>query len=145
MDTDRQYRTEDDVFEDFTEEERAHLFGEPLATVWENLCAFEKYPEKVAVLTQGGILKQEYIESFKQGALIRWKTELINRLIPENYQDVIDMKKLHEQDTCTDCDLAMWHKIQLPLRLAKDSLKKKHFQVSSAKLSARVIMIRSVL
>jgi len=40
LDTDRQYRTEDDVFEDFTEEERAHLFGEPPATVWENLCAF---------------------------------------------------------------------------------------------------------
>lgn len=126
LDTDRQYRTEDDVFEDFTEEERAHLFGEPPATVWENLCAFEKYPEKVAVLTQGGILKQEYIESFKQGALIRWKTELINRLIPENYKDVIDMKKLHEQDTCTDCDLAMWHKIQLlRAKLAKDSFEEK--------------------
>lgn len=126
LDIDRQYRTEDDVFEDFTEEERAHLFGEPPATVWENLCAFEKYPEKVAVLTQGGILKQEYIESFKQGALIRWKTELINRLIPENYQDVIDMKKLHEQDTCTDCDLAMWHKIQLlRAKLAKDSFEEK--------------------
>lgn len=126
LDTDRQYRTEDDVFEDFTEEERAHLFGEPPATVWENLCAFEKYPEKVAVLTQGGILKQEYIESFKQGALIRWKTELINRLIPEHYQDVIDMKKLHEQDTCTDCDLAMWHKIQLlRAKLAKDSFEEK--------------------
>lgn len=126
LDTDRQYRTEDDVFEDFTEEERAHLFGEPPATVWENFCAFEKYPEKVAVLTQGGILKQEYIESFKQGALIRWKTELINRLIPENYQDVIDMKKLHEQDTCTDCDLAMWHKIQLlRAKLAKDSFEEK--------------------
>lgn len=126
LDTDRQYRTEDDVFEDFTEEERAHLFGEPPATVWENLCAFEKYPEKVAVLTQGGILKQEYIESFKQGALIRWKTELINRLIPENYQDVIDMKKLHEQDTCIDCDLAMWHKIQLlRAKLAKDSFEEK--------------------
>lgn len=126
LDTDRQYRTEDDVFEDFTEEERAHLFGEPPATVWENICAFEKYPEKVAVLTQGGILKQEYIESFKQGALIRWKTELINRLIPENYQDVIDMKKLHEQDTCTDCDLAMWHKIQLlRAKLAKDSFEEK--------------------
>lgn len=126
LDTDRQYRTEDDVFEDFTEEERAHLFGEPPATVWENLCAFEKYPEKVAVLTQGGILKQEYIESFKQGALIRWKTELINRLIPENYQDVVDMKKLHEQDTCTDCDLAMWHKIQLlRAKLAKDSFEEK--------------------
>lgn len=30
LDTDRQYRTEEDVFEDFTAEERSKLFGEPL-------------------------------------------------------------------------------------------------------------------
>lgn len=126
LDTDRQYRTEEDVFEDFTAEERSKLFGEPPATVWENLCAFEKYPEKVAVLTQGNILKKEYIDSFMQGALIRWKTELLTRLIPENYQAVIDMKRLHNQETCTDCDLAMWRKIQnLRAKLAKDSFEEK--------------------
>lgn len=126
LDTDRQYRTEEDVFEDFTAEERSKLFGEPPATVWENLCAFEKYPEKVSVLTQGNILKKEYIDSFMQGALIRWKTELLTRLIPENYQAVIDMKRLHNQETCTDCDLAMWCKIQnLRAKLAKDSFEEK--------------------
>lgn len=126
LDKERQYRTEEDVFEDFTADERAALFGKPPATVWENLCALKKYPEKVAVLTQGNILREEYIESFMQGALIRWKTELLNRLIPENYQAVIDMKKLHDQDTCTDCDLAMWHRIQLlRAKLAKDSFDEK--------------------
>lgn len=126
LDKDRQYRTEDDVFEDFSAEERSRLFGEPPATVWENLCAFKKYPEKLAVLTQGGILKKEYIDSFMQGALIRWKTELLTRLIPENYQAVIDMKRLHSQDGCTDCDLAMWRKIQqLRAKLAKDSFEEK--------------------
>lgn len=126
LDTDRQYRTENDVFEDFSAEERAKLFGRPPATVWENLRAFKEYPEKVAVLTQGGIMKEEYIESFMQGALIRWKTELLNRLIPENYQAVIDMKRLHNQDTCTDCDLAKWHRIQLlRAKLAKDSFEEK--------------------
>ena len=78
------------------------------------------------MLTQGDILKKEYIESFRQGALIRWKTELLNRLIPENYQAVVDMKRLHNPDTCTDCDLAMWHKIQsLRAKLAKDSFEEK--------------------
>ena len=32
---DREYRSEDDVFEDFSEEERSRLFGKPPATVWE--------------------------------------------------------------------------------------------------------------
>jgi glutamine synthetase len=125
LEDDRQYRT-DDVFEDFTAEERSRLFGEPPATVWENLRAFDKYPEKVAVLTQGNILKREYIESFRQGALIRWTTELVNRVIPENYLAVVQMKKLHTPDTSTDCDLALWHKIQvLRSKLAKDSFEEK--------------------
>ena len=122
----RQYRTEEDVFEDFTAEERGARFGEPPATVWENLCAFAKYPEKMAVLTQGNILKAEYLESFRQGALIRWKTELLTRLIPDAHQAVIAMKKLHTPDSSTDCDLALWHKIQqLRSKLAKDSFEEK--------------------
>lgn len=122
LEKDRQYRTEDDVFEDFTAEERARLFGKPPATVWENLQAFEEYPEKVKVLTQGNVMKPQFIESFKQGALIRWKTELLSRLLPEYYQAVVEMKRLHDQETCTDGDLAMWHKIQvLRTKLAKDS------------------------
>lgn len=122
LEKDRQYRTEDDVFEDFTAEERARLFGKPPATVWENLQAFEEYPEKVEVLTQGDVMKPQFIESFKQGALIRWKTELLSRLLPEYYQAVVEMKRLHDQETCTDGDLAMWHKIQvLRTKLAKDS------------------------
>lgn len=137
LDTDRQYRTEDDVFEDFTAEERSKLFGEPPATVWENLCAFDKYPEKVGVLTQGGILKKEYIESFKQGALTRWKTELLTRLIPENYLAVVEMKKLHDPESCTDCDLALWHKIQaLRMKLAKDSFEEKSLFTSIRKAIA---------
>lgn len=122
LEKDRQYRTEDDVFEDFTAEERARLFGKPPATVWENLQAFEEYPEKMEVLTQGNVMKPQFIESFKQGALIRWKTELLSRLLPEYYQAVVEMKCLHDQETCTDGDLAMWHKIQvLRTKLAKDS------------------------
>ncbi|MCQ2372613.1 MAG: glutamine synthetase [Phascolarctobacterium sp.] len=126
LEEERQYRTEDDVFEDFTEEERARLFGEPPATVWENLCAFEKYPEKVSVLTAGNILKPEFIASFKEGALIRWKTELQSRLLPECAQTVSSMKRLHTADTCSDWDLSMWAKVNtLRAKLAKDSFAKK--------------------
>ena len=137
LEKDRQYRTEDDVFEDFTAEERSKLFGEPPATVWENLKAFDKYPEKVDVLTQGNILRKEYIESFRQGALIRWTTELLTRLIPEYYQAVVEMKKLHSPGSSTDCDLALWHKIQvLRARLAKDSFEEKSLFTSIRKAVA---------
>ncbi|MGV2645023.1 glutamine synthetase, partial [Clostridium perfringens] len=46
----RAYRSEEDVFEDFTDSQRDEYFGVAPATVFENLSAFDKYPEKVEVL-----------------------------------------------------------------------------------------------
>lgn len=111
LEKDREYRSEDDVFEDFNEEERSRLFGKPPATVWENMCAIKNYPEKIAVLTTGNILKKEFIESFAKGALIRWQTELLNRIIPEYHSEICQMKKLHDDDNHTTHDAAMWEKI----------------------------------
>ena len=111
LEKDREYRSEHDVFEDYNEEERANLFGKPPATVWENMCAIKNYPEKIAVLTTGNILKKEFIESFAKGALIRWQTELLNRIIPEYHKEICLMKKLHDDDNHTTHDAAMWEKI----------------------------------
>lgn len=111
LEKDREYRSEHDVFEDYNEEERDHLFGKPPATVWENMCAIKNYPEKIAVLTTGNILKKEFIESFAKGALIRWQTELLNRIIPEYHKEICLMKKLHDDDNHTTHDAAMWEKI----------------------------------
>ena len=111
LEKDREYRSEHDVFEDYNEEERSHLFGKPPATVWENMCAIKNYPEKIAVLTTGNILKKEFIESFAKGALIRWQTELLNRIIPEYHKEICLMKKLHDDDNHTTHDAAMWEKI----------------------------------
>ena len=47
LDKDRVYRSERDVFDEYTEEERDKLFGRAPKTVWENIMAFEKYPEKL--------------------------------------------------------------------------------------------------
>lgn len=111
LEKDREYRSEHDVFEDYNEEERDHLFGKPPATVWENMCAIKNYPEKIAVLTTGNIIKKEFIESFAKGALIRWQTELLNRIIPEYHKEICLMKKLHDDDNHTTHDAAMWEKI----------------------------------
>ena len=61
-----------------------------------------------------------------QGALNRWETDLLTRLIPENYQAVIDMKRLHNQETCTACFLALCRNFFfLRAKLAKDSFEEK--------------------
>ena len=121
----RAYRSEEDVFEDFTAEERDNLFGAPPATVWENMAAFEKYPAKVKVITAGGALRPQIIKSFREGALLRWKTELIARILPE-MRDVVRKAHRIETDFRTDQDSYNWNKIKAAREfLAKDSIDKK--------------------
>lgn len=126
LEKDRAYRSEHDVFEDYTTEERDRLFSKPPATVWENMQAIEKYPEKVAVLTQGGVFRKELIDAFVAGALVRWKTELTQRIIGENMDIVKYCCCLHEAETAVDLDLYHWDQIQaLRIYLAKDTLAQK--------------------
>lgn len=125
LEKDRAYRSEEDVFEDYTEEERNALFGAPPATVWENMIAMEQYPEKKAVLTAGGALRDEIIAGFVAGALTRWKTELASRIIPENLAIVRACKRISSED-CTDQDCYNWGKVnELRYYLAKDTLDQK--------------------
>lgn len=118
LETDRQYRTEDDVFEDFTPAERNKLFGQPPATVWENLQALKQNPQKRKVLTASGILKDEFIESFCEAAMIRWKTEMVMQYLPEY---VGKIKKLKMLCNINSVDKANWDKVdELRQELAKD-------------------------
>lgn len=123
LETDREYRSEEDVFEEFSEEERSSLFGQPPATVWENMLAFDRYPEKKAALAAGEIFREEYMESFRKGALIRWQTELVSRIIPEYYGEICKMKKRHREDGGAALDSVMWDKIaSYRSTLAKDKV-----------------------
>ncbi|MDL2281167.1 glutamine synthetase [Selenomonadales bacterium OttesenSCG-928-I06] len=125
LEQDRAYRSEEDIFDDYTAEERDRLFGKHPATVWENMQNLDKYPEKVEVFTRSNVLRKEIIDAFVGGALIRWKTEILNRIIPENLAFVKAVKPLHDKDA-TDMDLQNWKKIaQLRYLLAKDSVAKK--------------------
>ena len=86
----------------------------------------KKYPDKVKVLTTGNVLRSELIDAFVAGALARWRTELVTRIIPENTELVRSCQCLHDADTESDYDLYMWNKVQqLRLELAKDTIDKK--------------------
>ncbi|QXM07361.1 glutamine synthetase [Crassaminicella indica] len=126
LEKERAYRSEEDVFEDYTEKERVALFGKPPATVWDNLVNFEKYPEKKSVLLKGNVFNESIINSYKTATLTQWTTELYNRIIPENMNIVRSYKKLHKNDYVTDLDVVTWEKINhLRYYLMKDSLNKK--------------------
>ena len=125
LEKDRAYRSEQDVFEDYTAEERNRLFGAPPATVWENLSALDKYEEKRAAITSAGAFTDPIIEAFKDGALTRWKMELLARIIPEN-REIVRAAKEIETEYVTDQDAYNWNKInELRYYLAKDSIDEK--------------------
>jgi glutamine synthetase len=84
LEKDRAYRSEENVFEHFTAEERDRLFGRPPATVWETLANLDRYPDKVSVLQAGGVFGSEMLASYRAATLLRWATELTDRIIPEN-------------------------------------------------------------
>ena len=126
LETNRAYRSEEDVFDDFTPEDRDRLFGKPPATVWENMQALQTYQEKVGTLGKGDVLSPKIISAFVQGALTRWKTEIVTSLLPQGLEVVRECKKIHDPSTATDLDLQLWDKIEeLRLYLAKDSIQQK--------------------
>ena len=125
LEKNREYRSEKDVFEDYTEEERNKFFGIAPATVWQNVQGWVNYPEKVAAIAGNGVFTEKALESYKTYIINEWSTELHSREI-HNYMDrVRECVKCHGDDA-TDYDLANWEKINdLKYYVAKDTLEKK--------------------
>ncbi len=126
LEKDRMYRSEIDVFEDFTAEERDANFGKPPKTVWENINSFDNYPEKLDVILNGYVFTPAIIESYKESCISHWTTELKNRILLSNSNSVRRFKKLHGSDDITDLDVVHWEKVNnLRHVLLKDSLSNK--------------------
>ena len=120
LETEREYRSEKNVFEDYTDEERTKLFGAPPRTVWENLKNFDKYPEKVKAVADG-IMDQLSLDSYRSCITSEWATEYHFRNIPNAMDDIKECKMKHGVDA-TDFDEASWEEInKLRFEIAKDS------------------------
>lgn len=126
LEKDRAYRSEEDVYQAYTEEERNRYFGKAPATVWESVGAFLQYPEKTVVLKKNGIMDDLTISSYQEAVIDQWATELHNRIIPNTMDMVREFKKRHTDNECTDYDFANWAKIDgLRTYLGQDEIAKK--------------------
>lgn len=104
----RAYRSEEDVFEDFTNEEREEFFGKAPATIFENLSAFDKYPEKLNALKAGEVLNDKLVNSFRLAVTKRWITEISGRIIANYSDEIRSYKMLHSLDKALDLDVSNW-------------------------------------
>ncbi|HPS70509.1 MAG TPA: hypothetical protein PLO19_07195, partial [Candidatus Cryosericum sp.] len=109
LEQDRAYRSEENVFEHYSKEERDRLFGVPPATVWENMQMLEKLPDRIRVLGAGDTLTPRVIQAFRAAALARWKHELLARIVPDDLEVVWscarrDLDSTRAQELWTDID-----------------------------------------
>jgi glutamine synthetase len=126
LEKDREYRSEEDVFEHYTREERENLFGKPPATVWENLCNLSKYPAKREVLSRGDVFDSKLLDSYVKAISLQWSLELGERIVIENIEEVRKCVKLHGKEGFNDYDEELWTEINgLRHYLVKSSLRDK--------------------
>lgn len=111
LDKYRVYRSEKDVFDDFTEEERSKYFGQAPRTVWENILAFDRYPEKLEIFKRDDVMTEMALESYRTAVLDQWATELKNRTIPEVMDLLRECVMYHDEDDCSDYDRWCWSDI----------------------------------
>ncbi|MBI3967917.1 MAG: glutamine synthetase [Chloroflexi bacterium] len=118
----RQYRSEEDVFEHFTAEERDRLFGQPPATVWEMLKHLDRYPAKREILSNGDVLRPHIVQAYRDAMMLKWTAELLNRVLPDHAATVRSCVKLHGADG-NELDEQRWEAIQsLRCELTKDDV-----------------------
>jgi glutamine synthetase len=126
LDTDREYRSENNVFEDYTKEERDRLFGRAPATVWENLCALDTHRDRLHVLKEGHVMPTLVLKSYCEQTLAQWKTELHDRIIPDTMNVIRGCVKAHRDDDFSDYDIKNWLEIdRMRHEMAKDTINEK--------------------
>lgn len=119
LETGRAYRCEENVFEDFTQEERDHMFGKPPATVWENISIMRKNPDKLALITASPAFTGDIVDSFMDSIVYRWKNELIDRIIPEQEELIKGFIELGSEDKL---DEKRWKEIRASrIEISKDT------------------------
>ena len=111
LEKDRMYRSERDVFDEYSEEERDLYFGKAPRTVWENIRAFDLYPEKLEIFKRDDVMTDTTLESYREAVISQWETELRNRIIPDTMNTLRRCRKAHTDGDCVDYDRRSWEKI----------------------------------
>lgn len=112
----RQYVSECNIFEDYTEEERKELFGPVPETVYEVFETISKPP----VLFENTPLVPEIIKSYRIGSLERWCIELKKKIIPEMKSVMKSFRRFSDREN--EYDISQWKKVEQAIsNIAKDS------------------------
>ncbi len=104
----REYATENNIFDDYSEKERNTLYGKAPATVWEVIRIFN---EKIPTVYAHTPLKEVIIHSYTHMVLNKWLVELKEKEIPLFRGQISRTIRHHEQEN--DLDKSNWAHIEL--------------------------------
>ena len=116
LDKDKEYRTEKNIFDDFTFEERVKYFGKQHNSVWEileelktNLSFYEDSP-----------ISEKILNSYYLSVLNKWLIEIQEKIIPASISRIREIKRYKDEENSYDEEI--WQKISAEKQLiAKNS------------------------
>jgi glutamine synthetase len=113
LETNREYRTERNIYTDYTPEEREKLFGRAPGNVWE---AFKSWgdaifdPAKLELITGGDETAVMILRSYREQMITKWTMEYHDRYIQNTMDSLRRCVRLHEDDT-NEYDRNNWEMI----------------------------------
>ena len=126
LEKDRIYRSEKNLFEEYTQEERDRYFGHAPRNVWENIKAFDEQTERTKIFETDNVMPRLTIDSYQEAVVSQWKTELHDRIVPNVMNIIRGAVKLHDDESGNDYDEKLWEEIQaLRCEMGKSSLSEK--------------------
>ena len=125
LETDRIYRSEKNIFEEYSQQERDKYFGFVPGTVWENIKTLDASNERTKILEADDVMRRVTLESYQEAVISQWRLELHDRIVP-NVKDLIRQTVRIHGETGNDLDESLWQEVNaLRHEIGKDSIKYK--------------------
>ena len=113
LEKNREYRTERNIYTDYTREEREKLFGVPPANVWQCFSAWgdRKDPVKnIGLITDSEESLTIILRSYREQMILKWLMEYHDRYIENTMDYLRSCVRLHDDDT-NDYDSRNWREV----------------------------------
>ena len=113
LERDREYRSEQNIYTDYSVEEREKLFGNPPANVWQSFQAWGEDsfdPKAVEMLTAGDETAIMTLRSYREQMILKWSIEYHDRYIPNTMDLLRECVMLHDDDG-NEYDLSNWERV----------------------------------
>lgn len=113
LEKNREYRSERNIYTDYTREEREKLFGVPPANVWQCFAAWgdqEDPMKNVGLITCGDETMKMILRSYREQMILKWSMEYHDRYIENTMDYLRSCVRLHDDDS-NEYDRSNWQTV----------------------------------